>query len=233
MVDTNLLTLAKEFAKLRKDVKNVLELPVGPQGEKGDTGDKGLPGDKGERGTDGRDGKDGSSGLNGLNGVNGKDGKDGVDGKDGADGVSVVDAEIAVDGSLIFKLSDGKIIDVGELSDGSRNNVFVSGAPSTGGGAGGSTTTTGTATIDFGAFPGSNEASVTVTGQTDITSDSVIRAYVGADDTSGTHTASDHRYFAVFAELTCSNPSAGTGFTIYARSTEKLQGTFALRWAWS
>lgn len=232
MVDTNLLTLAKEFAKLRKDVRGVLELPVGPRGEKGDTGDAGLPGDKGERGADGIDGKDGINGTNGLDGLDGKPGKAGADGKDGKDGVSVVDAEIAVDGSLIFKLSDGKIIDVGELSDGSRNNVFVSGAPSTGG-AGGSTVTVGTATIDFGAFPGSNEASVTVTGQTSITADSVIRAYVGADDTSGTHTASDHRYFAVFAELSCGVPSAGTGFTIYAHSTEKLQGTFALRWAWS
>lgn len=92
---------------------------------------------------------------------------------------------------------------------------------------------TGTATIDFGAFPGSNEASVAVTGQTSITATSKAEAFVMGDDTSGTHTANDHRYFSALAGLTCGTPSAGTGFTIYARSTEKLQGTFALRWVWT
>lgn len=92
---------------------------------------------------------------------------------------------------------------------------------------------TGTATIDFGAFPGSNEASVAVTGQTSITATSKAEAFVMGDDTSGTHTANDHRYFSALVGLTCGTPSAGTGFTIYARSTEKLQGTFALRWVWT
>ena len=129
MSDTNLLVLAKEFSKLRREVRGVLALPIGPQGEKGDAREPGLPGAKGERGTDGKDGRDGKDGLIGLNGVNGKPGKDGRNGKDGADGVSVVDAEIAADGNLVFKLSDGKIIDAGELPTGSGTNagVFVSG----------------------------------------------------------------------------------------------------------
>ena len=129
MVDTNLLTLAKEFSKLRREVRGVLALPIDPQGDKGDTRDKGLPGAKGERGTDGKDGRDGKDGLIGLNGVNGKSGKAGADGTDGKDGVSVVDAEIAADGNLVFKLSDGKIIDAGELPTGNGTNagVFVSG----------------------------------------------------------------------------------------------------------
>lgn len=94
-------------------------------------------------------------------------------------------------------------------------------------------TGTGTATIDFGAFPGSNEASVNVTGQTSILSTSKVEAYVMGDDSTADHTASDHRYFPLFASLTCGTPTAGTGFTIHARSTEKLQGTFALRWVWA
>lgn len=94
-------------------------------------------------------------------------------------------------------------------------------------------TGTGTATIDFGAFPGSNEASVTVTGQASILSTSKVEAYVMGDDSTSDHTASDHRYFPLFASLTCGTPTAGTGFTIHARSTEKLQGTFALRWVWA
>lgn len=92
---------------------------------------------------------------------------------------------------------------------------------------------TGTATIDFGAFPGSNEASIAVTGQTSILATSKAEAFVMADDTTSDHTASDHRYFAALIGLTCGTPTLATGFTIYARSTEKLQGTFALRWVWS
>jgi hypothetical protein len=91
----------------------------------------------------------------------------------------------------------------------------------------------GTATLNFGAFPGSNEASVTVTGQTSISATSKAEAFVMADDTSGTHTASDHRYFAALAGLTCGTPTAAIGFTIFARATEKLQGTFAVRWVWA
>lgn len=92
---------------------------------------------------------------------------------------------------------------------------------------------TGTATIDFGAFPGSNEASIAVTGQGTILATSKVEAYIMADDTSGTHTASDHRYLAALIGLSCGTPTLATGFTIYARSTEKLQGTFALRWVWA
>ena len=91
----------------------------------------------------------------------------------------------------------------------------------------------GTATIDFGTFPGSNEASIAVTGQASIGIGSKAEAYVMADDTTSDHTASDHRYFAALMGLTCGTPSAGTGFTIHDRSTEKLQGTFALRWVWA
>lgn len=91
---------------------------------------------------------------------------------------------------------------------------------------------TGTATIDFGAHPGSNEASVTVTGQASILATSKVEAFVMGDDTSLDHTASDHRYLLTFAALSCGTPTAATGFTIYARSHEKLTGRFSLRWVW-
>jgi hypothetical protein len=92
---------------------------------------------------------------------------------------------------------------------------------------------TGTATIDFGAYPGSSEASITVTGQGAISATSKAEAFVMADDTSSSHTASDHRYFAALAALTCGTPTAATGFTIYARALDKLQGTWTLRWVWA
>jgi hypothetical protein len=68
--------------------------------------EKGEKGDKGERGLDGRQGVDGKDGRDGINGR---------DGKDGADGISVVDAKIDFDGSLIITLSTGKELNVGEV----------------------------------------------------------------------------------------------------------------------
>jgi hypothetical protein len=91
--------------------------------------------------------------------------------------------------------------------------------------------TSGTTTIDFGAFPGTHEASVVVTGLTGIVSGSVISVSFDGSATSGTHTPSDHRVADAFASLTYSQPSAGSGFTIYAVSIERLQGTFSLNWS--
>jgi hypothetical protein len=91
----------------------------------------------------------------------------------------------------------------------------------------------GTATINFGSFPGTSEASVAVTGQGAISSTSKAEAYVMADDTTGTHTANDHRYFAALVGLTCGTPTAATGFTIHARCLDKLQGSFQVRWVWA
>ena len=70
---------------------------------------------KGAQGLAGRDGKDGKDGKQGINGRDGRDGKNGVDGQDGADGISVIDAKIDFDGSLIITLSTGKELNVGEV----------------------------------------------------------------------------------------------------------------------
>jgi len=91
----------------------------------------------------------------------------------------------------------------------------------------------GTATIDFGSFPGSNEAFVDVSGLTTISATSKAEAFVMGDDNTADHTASDHRYVATLMGLTCGTPTTGTGFRIYARSTEKLQGQWAVRYVWA
>jgi hypothetical protein len=90
----------------------------------------------------------------------------------------------------------------------------------------------GTAIIDFGAFPGSNEASVAVTGQSAISSDSNTDAWIVASATSD-HTASDAAYAAALIGISTSDLVAGTGFTIQARCAEEMQGTFNLQWAWA
>ena len=79
---------------------------------------QGEHGEKGERGHDGLRGIDGAKGDKGQDGKNGKDGpsgKSGSQGKDGEKGVSIVDAEVAMDGHLVLKLSNKDIIDAGEI----------------------------------------------------------------------------------------------------------------------
>lgn len=91
----------------------------------------------------------------------------------------------------------------------------------------------GTATIDFGAAPGGQEASVAVTGQASIGATSKVEVFVMADDTTTDHTTTDHRYMPLFAVFTAGALIAGTGFTIYGRAIDKLSGQWALRWVWS
>lgn len=89
----------------------------------------------------------------------------------------------------------------------------------------------GAVTIDFGAFPGSNEASITF-ADASIGGTAKVDAFVMAGDTTADHTAADHRYAEQFFSLS-GVPDAGVGGTIYARSIHKMQGTFAVRWVWA
>lgn len=72
-------------------------------------------GKDGRDGTNGRDGRAGRDGSQGPMGPRGADGRNGVDGRDGVDGISVADARIDFDGSLIIALSSGREINVGEV----------------------------------------------------------------------------------------------------------------------
>jgi hypothetical protein len=113
-VDTKLLVVVDELNKVKQNLTKVEEIASTVQqqvGPKGDKGDKGDPGPTGKDGADGRDGKDGV------------DGKDGLDGKDG---VSVVDASVDFDNSLVLKLSDGNIIDAGNIIPKSVKQEFNS-----------------------------------------------------------------------------------------------------------
>lgn len=89
----------------------------------------------------------------------------------------------------------------------------------------------GAVEIDFGAFPGSNEAQTSFVDAT-IGAASKVEAYIMADDTTTDHTAADHRYIPLWLALTAV-PSAGVGGTIYGRSDQQLQGKFALRYVWA
>lgn len=79
--------------------------------------------------------------------------------------------------------------------------------------------TTGTTTIDFGAFPGRSDASVTVTGQTAIVSGSLVEAWIRPEATTD-HSADEHMVETL--KVVAGDIVAGTGFTIYAFNTSQL-----------
>lgn len=99
-IQFNVQLIIDEIRTIKSEVQQQLEYAkslVPLQGPKGDAG---------ERGKDGLPGRDGA---------NGRDGRDGKDGKDGKDGVSVTDAKIDFDGSLVITLSTGREVNVGEV----------------------------------------------------------------------------------------------------------------------
>ena len=91
-------------------------------------------------------------------------------------------------------------------------------------------TGTGTAEVNFGSFPGANEASVIVAAP-GVTAATHVEAWVMGSDSTATHTASDHRYFPALAGLTTS-PGTDT-FTVHARSVHKLQGAWVVHYVWA
>ena len=76
----------------------------------------------------------------------------------------------------------------------------------------------GLTTINFGAFPGSSDASLAITGQAGIDSASVVTAWLQPADTDD-HTADEHRIETI--SVMAGNVIGGTGFTIYAQNTSQ------------
>ena len=110
------------------------------------------------------------------------------------------------------------------------NWLAFSAYPVTGGGGGGTTINSGSATLDFGAFPGSSEASVAVAAGT-IGAGSKAWAYFRGDDTATGHTAADHRYAPSLIALSVA-VTAGVGLTIYGRCLDNMQGQWTVRYGW-
>lgn len=96
---------------------------------------------------------------------------------------------------------------------------------------GGSSITSGVVEIDFGAYPGNNEAQVIVTGQTGIGSSSFIFVDVNIISTVD-HTEQDASYVKELCSFSIGNIVNNTGFTVYARSIHKMQGKFSLIYTW-
>jgi hypothetical protein len=89
----------------------------------------------------------------------------------------------------------------------------------------------GVATINFGAFPGSTDASVAVTGQTDILAGSSVFASLRATATAD-HSVDEHVVEEM--DVLAGSIIPGTGFTIYARTRNTaISGQWSVAWSWA
>ena len=77
----------------------------------------------------------------------------------------------------------------------------------------------GTVALDFGAFPGSSDTSIVVTGQTFIGTASSVSAYLAIAN-SADHSADEHLLETI--KVAAGNIVAGVGFTIYGVNTSQL-----------
>lgn len=107
------LKIAAVYDKLEQKI-NAVTKAAGP---KGDKGNQGPQGDSGIQGPKGPKGDKGDKGL---------DGKTGKDGQDGKDGVGIESVEEAIDGNIVFNLSDGSQYDIdvtGLMQEATQNIV--------------------------------------------------------------------------------------------------------------
>ncbi len=122
----------------------------------------------------------------------------------------ITPGDLAVDESLHYDASGWYVLD----ATGSRKGVGATGAAGTNGG--GTVLGSGTALVDFGS--GANMATVDVTGEAAILSDSLVFCWIKpeatADHTEGEHIVEDIKVVA-------SDIVAGVGFTIWAFSPDR------------
>jgi len=90
----------------------------------------------------------------------------------------------------------------------------------------------GTTTINFGAFPGTTDTSVAVTGQASIIAGSLVEAWIRPEATAD-HDVMDH--IVDPPRVIAADIIAGTGFTIYGFTTDENRhyGQYTVAWVWN
>lgn len=88
----------------------------------------------------------------------------------------------------------------------------------------------GVTTVNFGAHPGSDVASVTVTGQTQIAASAAVDAWLLAKETPD-HSVDEHLVDGPV--VLAGAVVAGVGLTIYAAAQNgNLTGAWSVAWVW-
>lgn len=89
----------------------------------------------------------------------------------------------------------------------------------------------GHTTVDFGAWPGTAEARVNITGQAGILTSSDTEAWIRCED-SADHAADEHAIEDMIVQA--QEIVVATGFLITARPTlGRCYGVFNVSWAWN
>jgi hypothetical protein len=93
----------------------------------------------------------------------------------------------------------------------------------------------GQTVVDFGAAPGSDRATVAVTGQTGILASSLCESWLDATvAATADHSPDEHSMASTQVGITCQAIVAGTGFTIVAASAiGPITGKFNVAWVWN
>jgi hypothetical protein len=204
-----LLALASEIKKNRSQIQAILETP--PEVHH-------FVGEKGDSGVEGKKGKEGVAGPKGL---------DGKDGTDGLDGVSIVDVVLDFDNSLSVELSNGAIVEVGQLElPKAKDGVIqtqVQTAASTGAAQ---ESASGTALMNFGA---SNKvAEVIVTGVSLAKTTSIVMSQMRVEATAE-HPVDDLQIDPI--RVLVKDLVVGTGFTLFgAMDNAPANGTYKIDW---
>jgi hypothetical protein len=87
----------------------------------------------------------------------------------------------------------------------------------------------GWAVVDFGAA-GASDATITITGQSDMLATHVPIAQVACIATAD-HSVDEH--FVEEIEVRCGAVTPGAGFTIYVRTRNlELMGRWSIAWSW-
>lgn len=147
-------------------------------------------------------------GVPGPEGPEGPEGPPGPPGRDGAAGAAGAAGAVGPPGPPGPPGEDGEPGPPGPKGD--------TGAT---GPAGAGSGNTGTATLNFGAFPGGSFAEVAVTGQAGIVAGSIVRAWM-RPATTADHTADEHLVEPIRIEA--GNIVAATGFTIYGLNANMI-----------
>lgn len=88
----------------------------------------------------------------------------------------------------------------------------------------------GVTTIDFGAHPGSDVATVQVTGQTAVAAGAVVDAWLLAKETAD-HSIDEHVIDG--PTILAGSVTAGVGFTIHGLALNgNLTGAWSVAWVW-
>ena len=89
--------------------------------------------------------------------------------------------------------------------------------------------------VNFGAFPGTDVATVAVVGQAGIVAGSLVDAWL-VSETTADHSEDEHAMLQNYVTVTVARSTivAGTGFTITAMCDDKSRmfGLLRLNWTW-